>query len=53
MTKGSALNHYKSLQIYFFCVNVKQKNDFLKDVESTVADNSHEMSSLIFSERIQ
>ena len=37
-----ALNHNKSLRIYFFCVKrqaVKRqaKNDFLKDVESTVS----------------
>ena len=36
MTKGFALNHDKSLQIYFFCLKHLAKNDFLKDVESTV-----------------
>ena len=35
-TKGLVLNHDKSLQIYFFCVKRQAKNDFLKDVESTV-----------------
>ena len=31
------LHYYdKSLQIYFFCVKHQAKNDFLKDVESTV-----------------
>ena len=34
MKIGFALNHDKSLQIYFFCHQAK--NDFLKDVESTV-----------------
>ena len=33
---GFALNHDKSLQIYFFCIKRQAKNDFLKDVESTV-----------------
>ena len=37
MTNGFALNHYKSLQIYFFCVKCQAKNDFLKDVKSTVS----------------
>ena len=36
MTNGFALNHDKNLQIYFFCVKRQAKNDFLKDVESTV-----------------
>ena len=36
MTNGFALNHDKSLQIYFFCVKCQVKNDFLKPVESTV-----------------
>ena len=36
MTNGFALNHDKSLQIYIFCVKRHAKNDFLKDVESTV-----------------
>ena len=36
MTNGFALNHDKSLQIYFFCVKRQAKIDFLKDVESTV-----------------
>ena len=36
MTNESALNHDTSLQIYFFCVKRQSKNDFLKDVESTV-----------------
>ena len=35
-TNGFALNHDKKLQIYFFCVKRQAKNDFLKDVESTV-----------------
>ena len=33
---GFALNHDKILQIYFCCVKRQAKNDFLKDVESTV-----------------
>ena len=39
MTNGFELNHDKNLQIYYFCVKrqAKAKNDFLKDVESTVA----------------
>ena len=36
MTNGFALYYDKSLQIYFFCVKRQAKNDFLKDVESTV-----------------
>ena len=36
MTNGFALNHDKSLQIYFFCVKHQAKNDFLKYVESTM-----------------
>ena len=36
MTNGFVLNHDKGLQIYFFCVKQQAKNDFLKDVESTV-----------------
>ena len=35
-TNGFALNHDKNLHIYFFCVKRQAKNDFLKDVESTV-----------------
>ena len=35
MTNGFALIHDKNLQIYF-CVKRQAKNDFLKDVESTV-----------------
>ena len=35
MTNGFVLNRDKSLQIYF-CVKRQAKNDFLKDVESTV-----------------
>ena len=35
---GFAFNHDKSLQIYFFCVKRRAKNDFLKDVESIVDD---------------
>ena len=31
-----ALNHDKSLQIYFFCVKRQAKIDFLKDVGSAV-----------------
>ena len=34
---GFALNHDKSLQINFICVKHRAKNDFQKDVESTVA----------------
>ena len=37
MTNGFGLNHDKSLQIYFFCVKGQAKNDFLKDVKSTVS----------------
>ena len=37
MINGFALNHDKSLKIYFFCVKHQEKNDFLKDVESTVS----------------
>ena len=41
---GFALNRYKSVQIYFFCVKhkakkkkkKKKKNDFLKNVENRV-----------------
>ena len=33
MTNGFAL----SLKIYFYCVKCQAKNDFLKDVESTVS----------------
>ena len=36
MKNGFALNHYKSLQIYFFYVKRRAKNNFLKDVKSTV-----------------
>ena len=36
MTNGFEFNHDKSLKIYFFCVKRQAKNDFLKDVESTV-----------------
>ena len=36
MTNGFALNHDKSLQINFICVKHQGKNNFLKDVESTV-----------------
>ena len=36
MTNSFAFNHDKSLQIYFFRVKRQAKNDFLKDVESTV-----------------
>ena len=32
-TNGFALNHAKSLQIFFFCVKCQAKNDFSKDVE--------------------
>ena len=35
-TKGFTLNHNKSLQSFFFCVKRQVKNDFPKDVESTV-----------------
>ena len=41
MTNGFALNHDKSLQIYFFCVKCQAKNDFLKDGESTVRYGNH------------
>ena len=40
MTNDFALNHDKSLKIYFFCVKRQAKNDFLKDVESTVVTES-------------
>ena len=36
MTNGFALNHDKSLQIYFFCLKRQAKNEFLKDVKSSV-----------------
>ena len=36
MKNGFAFNHDKSLQIYFFCVKRQARNNFLKDVESTV-----------------
>ena len=36
MTNGFVLNHDKTLHIYFFCLKRRAKNDFLKDVESTV-----------------
>ena len=36
MVNGFALNHDKSLQIYFICIKSQAKNEFLKDVESTV-----------------
>ena len=50
MTNGFALNCDKSLQIYF-CVKRQAKIDFLKDVESTVADDSHDMWSFSFLEK--
>ena len=34
--KWFCINHDKILQTYFFCVKRQAKNDFLKDVESTV-----------------
>ena len=37
-TNGSALNHDKSLQIYFLCTERLAKKDFLKDVENIVDD---------------
>ena len=40
MSNGFALNHDKSLQIHFICVKRQAKNDFLKDVESTVVPGS-------------
>ena len=36
MTNGFALNHDKSLQMYFFCVKRQAENDFPNNVESTV-----------------
>ena len=39
MTNGFALNHEKSLQIYFFCVKRQANNDFLKDIESTITND--------------
>ena len=36
MTNGFAINHDKSLQIYFFCIKRQAKNHSLKDVESIV-----------------
>ena len=47
MTNGFALNHEKSLQIHFFCVRRQAKNDILKDVESTVAELSLFIISII------
>ena len=41
MTNSFALNRDKSLQIYVFCVKRQAKNDFLKDVESTVDQCLH------------
>ena len=38
MANGFALNHVKSLHIYFFWVKHIAKNDFLRDVESTVVE---------------
>ena len=37
MTNGFVLNNDKSLKIYLFCVKHQAKNDFQKDVESTLA----------------
>ena len=39
MKNGFALNHDKSMQIYFFSIKGQTKNDFLKDVESTVVES--------------
>ena len=39
MTNGFALNHAKSLQIYF-CVMRQANNDFPKDVERRVMETS-------------
>ena len=36
MTNSSALNHDKSLQIYFLRTERQAKHDFLKDIENTV-----------------
>ena len=36
MYSYNGFNQNKSLQIYFFFVKRQAKNDFLKDVESTV-----------------
>ena len=44
MTNGFALNHDKNLQIYF-CVKRQAKNDFLKDVESTVESPGKHVST--------
>ena len=38
MTNAFALKHDKSLQIYFFPVKRQAKNNFLKNVESTVTN---------------
>ena len=37
MISDLALNHAKSLQIYFFCVKRKVKNSFVKDIERRVS----------------
>ena len=39
MKNGFALNHDKSMQIYFFSIKRQAKNDFLKDVESTIVES--------------
>ena len=46
MTNSFALNHDKSLQIYFFCVKRQAKNDFLKDVKSTVDSSTMSLMSI-------
>ena len=49
MINGFALNHHKSLQIYFFCVKRRAKKDFLKDVRSTVVTGHRELVLYRFS----
>ena len=48
MTNGFALNHDKSLQIYF-CIKPQAKNDFLKEVESTVDNRDVQINVSYFS----
>ena len=47
MANGFALNHDKSLQIYLFCVKHQAKNNFLKDVESTVSISTHYLLNIL------
>ena len=52
MTNGFALNHDQSLQIYFSCLKRHSKNDFLKDVQSTVVQviSMSQWNSVYFSD---